>query len=94
MRDERFNFELISSSHFIEQNLHNSVLSSIDAAYTPSVASLLAATKKLKYEDDIKVIKLPEKESAYHVIFTKDLEPIAIRYKEAFRQIDGEKTFM
>ena len=94
MRDERINFELISSSNFVEQNMHKLMLSSIDAVYTPDVVSLLGVARKLEYEDKIKVIKLPEKESAFHVVFAKDLEAVAVRYDEAFRKIDGEKIFM
>ena len=47
-----------------------------------------------KNEDDIKVVKLPEKKSRCHVVFSKDLESVAVRYNEAFDQIDGERTFM
>lgn len=94
MRDERIHFELISSSNFIEQNMHKLMLHSIDAAYTPDVVSLLSVVRKLGYEDDIKVIKLPEKGGAFYVVFAKDLEPVAVRYNEAFSQIDGEKVFM
>jgi ABC-type amino acid transport substrate-binding protein len=94
MRDERIHFELISSSNFIEQNFHKSMLSTVDAVYAPDIASHLGAIRKLRYEDDIKAIKLPEKESAFHVVFAKDLEPVAARYDEAFDQIDGKNTFM
>jgi len=94
MRDERIHFELISSSNFIEQNFHKLMLSTVDAVYAPDIASHLGAIRKLKYEDDIKAIKLPEKESAFHVVFSKDLESVATRYNEAFDQIDGERAFM
>lgn len=94
MRDKRINFDLITSSNFNEQNIYKLVLSHIDAVYTPDVASLLGVIKKLKYEDDIKVIKLPEKESAFHVVFSKDLESVTERYNEAFDQIDGKSVFM
>ena len=94
MRDERINFELISSSNFIEQNFHKLMLSSIDAVYAPDIASHLGAIRRLKYEDDVKVIKLPEKESAFHVVFSKDLEQLAVRYDEAYDKIDGERIFM
>ena len=94
MRDERINLELISSSNFVEQNMHKLMLSIIDAVYTPDVVSLLSVVRELEYKDDIKVIKLPEKGSAFHVVFAKDLEPVAVRYNEAFDRIDGEKIFL
>jgi ABC-type amino acid transport substrate-binding protein len=94
MRDKRINFDLITSSNFNEQNIYKLMLSRIDAVYAPDVASLLAIIKELKYEDDIKIVKLPDKKSANHVVFSKDLEPVVIRYNEAFKQIDGEKFFL
>ncbi len=94
MRDKRLNFDLITSSHLNEQNIHKLMLSLIDAVYAPDSASLLAVIKGLKYENDIKVIKLPENKSPNHVVFAKDLESVATRYNEAFRKIDGERTFM
>jgi polar amino acid transport system substrate-binding protein len=94
LHDERINFELISSSNFVEQNMHKLKLSSIDAVYTPDVVSLLSVVRKLNYEDEIKVIKLPEKGSEFHVVFAKDWESVAVRYDEAFRKIDGEKIFL
>lgn len=94
MRDERINFDLITSSNLNEQNINKLMLSLIDAVYAPDVASLLAVIKELEYEDDIKIIKLPEKKSPNHVVFAKDLEPVAARYNEVFSQIDGERTFL
>ena len=94
MRDERINFDLITSSNPHEQNINKLMLGLVDAVYAPDISSLLGLLRKLKYEDDIKVIKLPEKKSRCHVVFSKDLEPVAIRYNEAFDQIDGERTFM
>jgi polar amino acid transport system substrate-binding protein len=94
MRDKRINFDLITSSNFNQQNINKLMISVIDAVYAPDVASLLAAIKKLNYEDDIKVIKLPDEKSANHVVFSKDLESVAERYNEAFDQIDGEKVFL
>ena len=94
MSDERINFDLITSSNPHEQNIHKLMLGVIDAVYAPDISSLLGILRELKYEDDIKVVKLPEKKSRCHVVFSKDLEPVAVRYNEVFSRIDGEKTFL
>jgi ABC-type amino acid transport substrate-binding protein len=94
MRDERINFDLITSSNPHEQNINKLMLGIVDAMYAPDISSLLGLLRELKYEDDIKVVKLPEKKSRCHVVFSKDLEPVARRYDEVFDQIDGEKTFL
>ena len=94
MRDERIDFKLISSSNPHEQNIHKLMLGSVDAVYTPDISSLLGVLRELKYEDDIKIVKLPENKSRCHVVFAKDLESVAVRYDEAFRKIDGESIFM
>ena len=94
MRDERINLKLITSSNPHEQNIHKLMLGSVDAVYTPDISSLLGVLRELKYEDDIKIVKLPENKSKCHVVFAKDLEAVAVRYDEAFRKIDGERIFM
>lgn len=94
MRDKRIHLDLISTGNYNELNFKKLLFYRIDAIYTPDMASLLAVIKKLKIENKVKVIKLPDKASANHVVFSKKMGNVAIRYDEAFQQIDGANTFL
>lgn len=94
MQDKRIDFDLVGTGNYNEQNLKKLMASRIDAVYTPDSSSLLAEIKKVKLENDVKVIKLPDIVSANHVVFAHAMKDVAMRYNKAFEQIDGEKTFL
>lgn len=94
MKDERITFELVASGNFNEQNFLKLMKSRIDAVYTPDLASLLSEIKYLELEEEVKVLKIPDKRSANHVVFSNDMKEIALRFNTAFEKIDGKNTFL
>jgi polar amino acid transport system substrate-binding protein len=94
MQDKRIHYDFVSTGNYNELNFKKLIANRIDAVYTPDMASLLAVIKKLGIKNQVKVIKLPDKTSANHVVFSKNMKGIAKRYDQAFQQIDGANTFL
>jgi len=94
MRDKRINFDLLASGNFNEQNFKKLLMARIDAVYAPDIVSLLVVVKKLNLEKEVAVIELPDKVSAFHLVFPQKAPAIARHYDQAFEQIDGQKLFL
>jgi len=94
MKDSRIKFDLIAAPNFNEINFKKLLANRIDAVYAPDKASLLMISKLMNLSGSIKVLDLPEKTSAFHVVFPKSSVNIVDKYDKAFDKLNGQKLYL
>jgi ABC-type amino acid transport substrate-binding protein len=94
MRHPNIQFELISHPDFQQLNLQKTLNHRIDGVYSPGKGSMLYFMKKFNVVEKFRLINLPEKAIPYHVVFTKDLEIIAMKFDKAFEKLGGQVLYL
>ena len=95
MRDNRINFEFVTTGNTILLNLRKLLDKRIDAQYQPESPILLYYAKHLHAEDKIKILRLPEKKIKVYTAFSRKSDnTLAQRFDRAFLKIGGKEIFL
>lgn len=94
MRDKRIKFDLVGTGNFLEVNIKKILAGRMEAAYSPDLAGLLSNIKSLDVDDKFKVLKLPERAAAFHVVFSKNAENKAARFDKALDKLGGADFYL
>lgn len=94
MQDERLKFDNVNDPNFLEINMKRLIEGSIQASYLPDNAGLLYFVKKLKADDKVKVLRLPENPAPFHVFFTKTSADKRDRFNKAYNKVNGSELYL
>ena len=94
MRDKGIQFDMVGTANFLEINTRKLKVGRIEGAYSPDQAGLLYIIKQEELGDSIKVLKLPEKEASFHVVFNKSATEQTDRYNKAFKKVNGTGLYL
>jgi ABC-type amino acid transport substrate-binding protein len=94
MRDQRVQWELMSSSNCVPLNLQKLIKKRFDAQYQPDAPPLLYYAREEKVENDIRLVSLPEVVEIY-TPFSKGVSAQVVeKYQKAFDQVGGQKAYL
>lgn len=94
MRDPRIQWDLLSSSNCIPQNLQKLMIKRFDAQYQPDAPPLLFYAREEKVENNLRLVPLPEVVETY-MPFAKGVSAQVVeKYQKAFDQVGGQEAFL
>ena len=94
MKSDKIKFEMVSAANFTEINLKKLLAKRIDAVYMPGNTSLLYYMRQLNFDQEFKLINLPEKPSILNIAFSQGLKDVADSYNKAYKKLNGEKLYI
>lgn len=94
MRDGRVKFTKITNASAIRQNFKKLLSGRVHAVYNPESPPLIYHAMKMKVEDKVKYIYLPEKVPLF-TVFSKKLDrELVDKYDKIFNKINGKKKYL
>ncbi|MFH0976530.1 MAG: transporter substrate-binding domain-containing protein [Spirochaetota bacterium] len=93
MKDKSIKFDLVGAPNFIEVSIKKAMAKRVDAAYAPDAVTILFGIKQLNLENKFRIIYLPEKPAAEHIVFSKNSKELVAKYNQAFEKLDVQKLY-
>jgi ABC-type amino acid transport substrate-binding protein len=94
MKDPVIKWDLMAHPECPMINMKKLSAGRVDAVYLPDKASLLSNMRLLGFENEMKVVNLPESKVPLHVVFSKQKKDLADRYDAAFDTVNGQALYM
>lgn len=94
MRDPTIKLDKVENPNYHEINLEKTLQHRIDGIYAPNKASTIMFLQEYGVADQFRLIDLPEKPVAFHVLFSKDLKEVAEKFDRAFEKFGGRKLYL